>query len=129
MKGTVAIEPEHVNITFAMDFYFSDPNTLNGTGQVMIDTRGYFEFSGDGKLLGTVDANGKLWVAWNPLDTGFEMSLHYGLGNIAAIDGTVRAHAWRGPAGKANTTGCLTTPKRPTSLPKSRHHSSSTRAR
>ncbi len=96
MKGTVAIEPEHVNITFAMDFYFSDPNTLNGTGQVMIDTRGYFEFSGDGKLLGTVDANGKLWVAWNPLDTGFEMSLHYGLGNIAAIDGTVRAHAWRG---------------------------------
>ncbi|HNT76895.1 MAG TPA: fibronectin type III domain-containing protein [Anaerolineae bacterium] len=96
MKGNVTIEPDHVNITFGMDFYFGDPNTLQGTGEVMIDTRGYFEFSGNGKLLGTVDANGRLWVAWNPLDTGFEMSLHYGLGSIAAIDGTVRAHAWRG---------------------------------
>lgn len=96
MKGNVTVAPDHVNITFAMDFYFSDPNTLQGTGEVRIDTRGYFKFSGDGKILGTVDANGELWVAWNPLDTGFEMGLHYGLGNIAAIDGTVRAHAWRG---------------------------------
>ena len=36
--------------------------------RLTIDTRGLFQFDGAGKLLGLLDANGKLWVAWNPLD-------------------------------------------------------------
>ena len=96
MKGTVEMRPSSTRIAFSMDFYYGSPDTLQGTGTVVIDTQGLFEFQGSGKILGVVDASGRLWVAWNPLDTGFEMGLHYGLGDIASIDGTVRAHAWQG---------------------------------
>jgi len=96
MEGTITVEPVGTTINFGMDFYFSDPNTFNGTGSITISTLGMFQFQGNGKILGVVDGNGSLWVAWNPLDTGFELALHYGLGDIAAIDGTVRAHAWIG---------------------------------
>jgi hypothetical protein len=96
LKGTVEIYPDETTITFGMDCYFGDPNTFQGHGDVTISTKGMFQFQGSGKILGTVKANGQLWVAWNPLDTGFEMGLHYALGDIAGIDGTVRAHAWQG---------------------------------
>jgi len=96
LKGTVEVGPSDTTITIGMDCYYGDPDTFQGHGEVTISTAGMFQFQGAGKILGVVDASGRLWVAWNPLDTGLEMSLHYGLGDIASLDGTVRAHAWRG---------------------------------
>lgn len=96
LKGTVDISPSDTEISFDMDCYYGDPSTFQGHGSVTISTAGIFTFQGSGKILGVVDGDGKLWVGWDPLDTGFEVGFFYQLGDVASIDGTVRAHAWQG---------------------------------
>lgn len=92
MNGQVDILPSYTQINFGMDFAGGNSNVIAGHGEVTIDTRGYFEFAGQAKLLGTVDADGKLWVAWNPMDIGFEVSVGY----KEWLRGTARAHMWVG---------------------------------
>lgn len=60
-------------------------------GKVSIDTRGLFEFGG-GKVRGVLNADGKLWVAWSPIDIGFEINVRLG----SWFRGFARAHLWQG---------------------------------
>lgn len=92
LKGGVDIFADYTQVKFGLSFQSGDGNTFKGQGDVTIDTRGLFEFQGGGKILGQVDVDGKLWVAWNPLDTGFEMNLAY----KSWLRGFVRAHMWQG---------------------------------
>ena len=92
LHGIVDLNPGYTTIDVDLAFQTGDGYTLQGVGGVTIDTRGYFEFQGTGTILGTVDAEGKLWVAWNPLDIGFEMTLRYG----GWLEGLARAHMWEG---------------------------------
>jgi len=95
MTGQVDLSPNYTQIHFTLDFQAAqggDGGLMKGSGSVLIDTRGYFEFSGAGKILGVLDASGKLWVAWNPLDIGFEMNVGYS----DWLTGMARAHMWEG---------------------------------
>jgi len=95
MTGQVDLSPNYTQIKFTLDFQAAqggDGGLMKGSGSVMIDTRGYFEFSGAGKILGILNASGKLWVAWTPLDIGFEMSVGYS----DWLTGMARAHMWEG---------------------------------
>ena len=95
LNGTVDIYDTYTTISFGLDFQAAqgtDGGTFKGSGTVTIDTRGLFAFQGKGKVLGKVDADGKLWVAWNPLDIGFDISVSYG----DWLKGFARAHMWKG---------------------------------
>ncbi len=95
LRGTVDIAPTYTTITVGLDLQAaqgSSGGVLKGHGEVTIDTRGLFAFQGSSKVLGTVDGNGELWVAWNPLDIGFELEVSY----KDWLTGTARAHMWKG---------------------------------
>jgi hypothetical protein len=95
LGGTVTIRPEGTRIEVTVGFQ-TEPTgpggILRATGTVIIDTQGLFAFKGEARLLGVFSANGSLWVAWNPLDIGFEITGGY----EDWLTGTVRAHMWRG---------------------------------
>lgn len=95
LGGTVKIRPEGTRIEINVAFQ-TEPTgpggILRSTGTVVIDTQGLFAFKGEARLLGVFTANGSLWVAWNPLDIGFEITGGY----EDWLYGTVRAHMWRG---------------------------------
>jgi hypothetical protein len=95
MHGGVDIFPDYTKITVGLNFQAApggNGGVFKATGTVIIDTRGLVEFQGAGKVLGTVDASGKIWVAWNPLDTGFEVNVAVG----KWLKGFARAHLWQG---------------------------------
>ncbi|MFN8446901.1 MAG: fibronectin type III domain-containing protein [Caldilineaceae bacterium] len=95
LKGGVDIFPDYTKITVGISIQAApggNGGALKITGEVSIDTRGLFELQATGKVLGTVDINGKLWVSWNPLDTGFEVSISY----KDWLKGFARAHLWQG---------------------------------
>jgi hypothetical protein len=95
LRGSVDIYPAYTTIKFGLDFQATpagDGGIFKGSGNVTIDTRGLFAFEGAGRLLGTLDASGSLWVAWNPLDTGFNMNVSY----HDWLTGFARAHMWEG---------------------------------
>ncbi len=95
LNGSVDIYPEHTRITMGLRFQAAqggDGGVFTATGEVTIDTLGLFAFQGSAEILGVVDANGKVWVAWNPLDTGFEVTAHVG----SWLSGGLRAHMWEG---------------------------------
>ncbi len=95
LQGQVDIFPDYTQIKFGLDFQAAqggDGGIFKAHGEVIIDTRGMFAFQGTAKILGVVDANGKLWVAWNPLDIGFEVSVGY----KDWLRGFARAHLWEG---------------------------------
>jgi len=95
LKGTVDIYPRRTTIKVGIHFQVAqggDGGAVKGYGEVIIDTDGLFAFQGKAKILGKVDATGALWVAWNPLDIGFEMSLGY----KDWLTGKARAHLWKG---------------------------------
>jgi hypothetical protein len=95
LSGGVDIFPDYTTITVGLNFQAApggNGGAFRASGQVVIDTRGLFEFQGSGKVLGTVNVDGKVWVAWNPLDTGFEVSVS--VGNW--LTGFARAHLWVG---------------------------------
>lgn len=95
LGGTVTIRPEGTRIEVDVAFQ-TEPTgpggILRATGTVIIDTQGLFAFKGNARLLGVFSAEGSLWVAWNPLDIGFEITGGY----EDWLYGTVRAHMWRG---------------------------------
>jgi len=95
LGGTVTIRPEGTRIEVTVGFQ-TEPTgpggILRATGTVIIDTQGLFAFKGNARLLGVFSADGSLWVAWNPLDIGFEITGGY----EDWLYGTVRAHLWRG---------------------------------
>lgn len=95
LGGTVDIFPDHTTISLSIAFQAAqggDGGAFKVEGEVTIDTRGLFAFQGNAKILSTIDAEGKLWVAWNPLDIGFEVSLSY----KEWLKGFARAHMWKG---------------------------------
>lgn len=92
LDGDITIYPDFTQINFKLLFQSADAHTFKGEGLVTIDTRGLLEFQGGGKILGTVNADGKLWVGWSPLDIGFEMNVTY----KSWLEGFARAHMWQG---------------------------------
>lgn len=93
IHGDVTIEPTGTRIE--VDFEFQSPadgSTFTGWGKVAIDTRGLFELQGGGNVLGVVGVSGRLWVAWNPLDIGIQVTAS--IGNW--LSGSIYAHMWRG---------------------------------
>lgn len=95
VRGAVDIYPDYTKITVGLNFQAApggDGGIFKAYGEVTIDTRGLFEFAGGGKVLGVVNADGRLWVAWNPLDTGFEVNVRLG----SWFRGFARAHLWQG---------------------------------
>lgn len=101
LDGSIDISPINTRVTLGLDFQAApggDGGLFKVRGQVTIDTLGLFEFQGKGAVLGTVNVDGRIWVAWNPLDTGFEISVSVG----RWLEGFARAHIWvgRGFGGK-----------------------------
>ncbi len=92
ISGSVDIHPNYTTINFGLDFQTMDGSTFLGHGDVTIDTRGLLKFQGGGKVMGKVDVDGNLWVAWDPLDVGFEMTMSY----HSWLEGFMRAHMWQG---------------------------------
>jgi len=95
IRGAVDIYPDYTKITVGLNFQAApggDGGIFKAYGEVTIDTRGLFEFTGGGKVLGVVNADGRLWVAWNPLDTGFAVNVRLG----SWFRGFARAHLWQG---------------------------------
>jgi hypothetical protein len=95
LEGGVSIYPEYTEIEFGLDFQ-TEPTgpggVLKGGGKVLISTLGLFDYQGHAKLLGVVNAEGHLWVAWNPIDIGFEVSVTIG----DWLEGNAHAHMWKG---------------------------------
>lgn len=95
ISGSVDIFPTFTQIRVSVTFQAAQGGNgglFTATGEVLIDTRGLLEFQGQAKILGTVDAEGRLWVAWNPLDIGLEAELRLG----DWLRGSMRAHMWQG---------------------------------
>ncbi len=93
--GRIDINPGYTQITLKISVQASQGSgggVLRGTGNVLIDTRGLFALQAQYTLLGFMNGDGKLWIAWNPLDTGFEVEARIG----SWLSGGLRAHVWRG---------------------------------
>ncbi len=95
LDGHVTITPVGTEIVVGIDFQAAqggDGGILRVRGTVTINSQGLFAFQGNGTVLGILDAQGKIWVAWNPLDVGLEVSL--------ALEDWLRgyayAHMWVG---------------------------------
>ena len=92
--GKVTIDPDHTTIELDLDFQTLDQSTLkNGKGKVTIDTRGLFQLQASGLIVGVLDANLLLQVAWNPLDVLLQADVSC---CSALIKGQLRLHAWLG---------------------------------
>ena len=97
LTGDFDVFPDYARITLATKLLAPTGaalggKLLNGSGELVIDTRGLFEMQGSAKILGKIGASGKLWVAWNPLDIGIEMEAQLG----AWLSGMMRIHEWVG---------------------------------
>ncbi|HXF63863.1 MAG TPA: fibronectin type III domain-containing protein, partial [Caldilineaceae bacterium] len=95
LDGHVTITPVGTEIVVGIDFQAAqggDGGILRVRGTVTINSQGLFAFQGDGTVLGILDASGKIWVAWNPLDVGFEVELAL----EDWLRGFARAHMWVG---------------------------------
>jgi hypothetical protein len=91
----VTLDPDYTTISFKLHYVAGIPGELTeGTATVTIDTRGLFDLSAAGSVLkGAIDYDGHIWVAWDPLDVGVEVNVHY-LGDF--ITGHAYAHLWKG---------------------------------
>ncbi len=77
-----------------MGFQTLDGATVTGgNGRVLIDTRGMFELQATATIVGILDADLLLRVAWNPLDVLLEAGVSC-CGGL--ISGGLRMHAWIG---------------------------------
>ncbi|NJK81793.1 MAG: hypothetical protein HC914_18700, partial [Chloroflexaceae bacterium] len=93
--GNIDINPGYTQVTLDMSVQAAQGGNggiLKGTGKVLIDTRGLFALQAQYTLLGFINGDGKLWLAWNPLDAGFEVQARIG----DWLKGGLRAHIWRG---------------------------------
>lgn len=96
--GTVTIGPENVVISIDVGFYIGtgQPRIIKGVATLTIDTRGLFDLQAVGRVMGMMDAEGHLWVAWNPLDMGMGSQGWLPNKNDWVITGFIYAHVWRG---------------------------------
>jgi hypothetical protein len=96
--GTVTIGPQNVIIRVDIGFYIGtgEPRIMKGVATLTLDTRGLFDMQAQGRVMGTMDAEGHLWVAWNPLDTGIGSQGWLPNKNDWVIKGFMYAHIWRG---------------------------------
>jgi hypothetical protein len=92
--GEVTVDPDFTRVELQLGFQTIDGGTITGgTGSVAIDTRGLFELQASALIVGIVDADLLLQVAWNPLDVLLEASASC-CGGL--ISGGLRMHAWLG---------------------------------
>ncbi|HMO59770.1 MAG TPA: fibronectin type III domain-containing protein, partial [Roseiflexaceae bacterium] len=95
LDGSVDIMPNYTQIRVGVTFQAAqggDGGVFTARGQVLIDTRGMFEFQGNARIMGMVNANGRIWVAWNPIDIGLDATISIG----DWLSGRVYAHMWQG---------------------------------
>jgi hypothetical protein len=92
--GEVTVDPDFTQIELQLGFQTMDGGTITGgTGSVMIDTRGLFELQASALIVGLLDAELLLQVAWNPLDVLLEAGISC-CGGL--ISGGLYMHAWLG---------------------------------
>jgi len=105
VSGNVTVDPDHTQIQLGIGFNVGDSVVTDGKAQLTIDTRGLFDMQASARIEALLDVNGHAWVAWNPLDTGLDMSLffpqQYKNGDPSQGDGwwlagNVHAHLWDG---------------------------------
>ncbi len=90
----ITLDPSYATVSFTIDYVSGlTAELVDGSGTVTIDTRGLFDLQTTGKVLGIVDYTGHVWVAWDPLDVGVEVTIDY-LGGF--ITGQAYAHLWKG---------------------------------
>jgi hypothetical protein len=96
--GTVTIGPANVIIEIEVGFFIGAavPKIFKGTAKLTLDTRGLFDMQATGRIMGTMDGEGHLWVAWNPLDTGLGSQGWLPNKNDWVLRGFMYAHVWRG---------------------------------
>lgn len=96
--GTVTIGPEHVVISVDIGFYIgvAVPKIMKGVATLTLDTRGLFDMQATGRIMGAMDGEGHLWVAWNPLDMGIGSQGWLPNKNDWVLRGFMYAHVWRG---------------------------------
>ncbi len=94
LSGRVDIVPQdYAVITLGVTFSTADGAILSDiSGEITIDTRGQFSFSGGATVVGTLDASGSLTVGWNPLD----ILLRVEIGYQEWFEGFAQIHLWRG---------------------------------
>lgn len=92
--GKVTVGPTSTQIELTVGFQTLDGATLNdGFGTVLIDTAGMFQLTGGATLVGALNANLLLQVAWQPLDVLVNASITC-CGGL--IGGELYMHAWIG---------------------------------
>ncbi|HXF60728.1 MAG TPA: DNRLRE domain-containing protein [Caldilineaceae bacterium] len=96
--GTVTIGPSHTVIQLDVGFYIGTgvPKVFKGSAKLTLDTRGLFSMQATGRVMGMMDGEGHLWVAWNPLDTGIGSQGWLPNKNDWIVSGFIYAHVWRG---------------------------------
>ncbi len=96
--GTVTIGPDHVVIEVNVGFFIgaATPKIFKGNGKLTLDTRGLFDLQATGRIMGMMDGEGHLWVAWNPLDMGIGSQGYLPNKNDWVLRGFIYAHVWRG---------------------------------
>ncbi len=92
--GEVTVDPDFTRIELQLGFQTLDGGTISGgVGSVAIDTRGLFELQASALIVGMVDAELLLQVAWDPLDVLLEAGVSC-CGGL--ISGGLYMHAWLG---------------------------------
>ncbi|MCC6168796.1 MAG: hypothetical protein IT329_16360 [Caldilineaceae bacterium] len=96
--GTVTIGPANVVIEVEVGFFVGQaaPKVFKGTAKLTLDTRGLFDMQATGRIMGMMDGEGHLWVAWNPLDLGMGSQGWMPSKNDWVLRGFLYAHVWRG---------------------------------
>ncbi|MFQ5893916.1 MAG: hypothetical protein ACE5H5_06345, partial [Nitrospinota bacterium] len=92
--GIVTIGADHTEIVMQIGFRSvpSDAVLSNGFGQVTIDTRGLFELQAGATIVGVLDADLLLQVAWEPLDILVKAEIRA----FGIITGGLKMHTWVG---------------------------------
>ena len=92
--GKVTVGPLSTQIELTVGIQTLDGATMtDGFGTVLIDTGGMFQLTAGATLVGALDANLKLQVAWQPLDVLVQASISC-CGGL--IGGELYMHAWIG---------------------------------
>ena len=100
LGGTITINPDYTRVQVDIGFYIGapsiEPKEFKGIGSVTIDTRGLFDIQAKGRVMGLMDGEGHLWVAWNPLDTGVSVEGWLPSKDDWVLHGFLYAHVWSG---------------------------------
>lgn len=95
LGGEVTIAQDHTEISLTVGFRSvpSDATLSDGFGTVTIDTRGMFQVDAGATIVGVLNADLELRVAWAPLDVLFKAGVS-AFGGL--ISGELKMHAWIG---------------------------------